>query len=188
MSFTCMVVWKLAQVLRLPKVASTLWQIFRYPIVCCTVVFLGSRIFPLWTFFKKKLPTKHCSVKITWSQRFKKPKNPNIQKPKILEPNDVCKCYQKISMIITWPLAWWTAGTMRNMPKGGKSLIPFSGEAGLEAEAEDNELEARLEDGLELRLKLWRKLLDRDRTKSPNSNMIELPVDIFLYHCWTLHF
>ena len=43
---------------------------------------------------------------------------------------------------------------MRNMPKGGKSLIPFSGEAGLEAEAEDNELEARLEDGLELRLKL----------------------------------
>ena len=71
---------------------------------------------------------------------------------------------------------------MRNMPRGGNSLIPFSGEAGLEAEAEDKELEARLEEGLELRLKLCRKLLDRDRTKSPNSNMIELPVDMVLYH------
>ena len=76
------------------------------------------------------------------------------------------------------------------MPKGGNSrnfsgcwLLLATGEAGRE-EFEDSELEALRELGLELRLKLWRKLLDRDRTKSPKSNMIELPVDI----SQTLHY
>ena len=74
---------------------------------------------------------------------------------------------------------------MRNMPKGGNSrnfsgcevpTIP-TGEVGRD-EVEESELEVRLEVGRELRLKLCRKLLDRDRTKSPKSSMIELPVDI----------
>ena len=75
------------------------------------------------------------------------------------------------------------------MPKGGNSRnfsgcwLIATGEAGRE-EFEDSELEALRELGLELRLKLWRKLLDLDRTKSPKSNMIELPVDI----SQTLHY
>ena len=72
------------------------------------------------------------------------------------------------------------------MPKGGNSRnfsgceVPSgmpTGEVGRD-EVEESELDARLEVGRELRLKLCRKLLDRDRTKSPKSNMIELPVDI----------
>jgi hypothetical protein len=69
---------------------------------------------------------------------------------------------------------------MRNIPKGG-ILSPSSlndedilsdGEVGLD-DAEDCDVEALLEEFLELFRPMWRKLLDLERIMSPNSNMTE---------------